>query len=204
MATVNRILFIQETSLKQEPVQSSKLPSTKQQKIPVGTVLVLKSYEIPVNHPDHYKLTLEDIQFKGLSNNWYAFAKHVTIIQDANNTGTNVQAIATKQQAKDTVKIPVDRESVGNQTGFLKLVFNVDTFIKRETVESKILNDQFKQAIPAGTELILLTDKPDTNNIVKFPLQNNHLKFNLKDIEFKGFAKDWYVFTPHVDIQFVD
>ncbi|MBE9006686.1 hypothetical protein IQ259_16840 [Fortiea sp. LEGE XX443] len=204
MATLNRILFIQETNLKQEPVQSSQLPSTKQQKIPVGTILVLKSYEIPANNSDHYKLVLEDIQFKGLSSNWFAFAKHAKIIQETINPVATIQAIATKQQSKDILKITVDRQSVGNQQGFLKLVFNADTIIKRQPVDSKVLNDQSKQVIPAGTELILLTDKPDTNNIVKFSLQDSHLKFSLKDIEFKGFAQDWYVFTQHVGIEPVD
>lgn len=203
MATINRVLFIQDTVLKQEPVQSSQLPSTKQQNIPIGTLLVLKAYEIPASNSDHYKIALEDIQFKGFSN-WFVFAKHVNIIQDAINPVTTISAIATKQQAKNTVNITVDRQSVGNQQGFLKLVFNADTIIKRQPVDSKVLNDQSKQTIPAGTELVLFTDKPDTNNIVKFALQDSHLKFSLKDIEFKGFSKDWFVFTQHVDIQGVD
>ncbi|MBD2450898.1 hypothetical protein H6G76_27975 [Nostoc sp. FACHB-152] len=203
MATLNRVLFIQDTVLKQEPVQSGQLPSTKQQNIPIGTLFVLKFYEIPANYSDHYKFALEDLQFKGFSN-WYAFAKHVTIIQEAINPVTTISAIATQQQAKDTVKITVDRQSVGNQQGFLKLVFNADTIIKRQPVDSKVLNDQSKQKIPAGTELILLTDKPDTNNIVKFTIQDSHLKFSLKDVEFKGFSKDWFVFTQHVGIQGLD
>ncbi|BBD58870.1 hypothetical protein NIES2109_16490 [Nostoc sp. HK-01] len=204
MATLNRVLFIQDTVLKQEPVQSNQLPSTKQQSIPLGTLLVLKSYELPINNSDHYKLFLEDIQFKGFSSNWFAFGKHAKIIQDEITPVTSISAIATKQQAKDNVKVTVDRQSVGNQTGFLKLVFNAETIIKRQPVDSKVLNDPSKQIIPAGTELILSTDKPDTNNSVKFSIQDNHLKFNLKDIEFKGFSKDWYVFTQHVGIQRVD
>ncbi|GBE91977.1 hypothetical protein [Nostoc cycadae] len=204
MATLNRVLFIQDTVLKQEPVQSNQLPSTKQQSIPLGTLLVLKSYELPINNSDHYKLFLEDIQFKGFSSNWFAFGKHAKIIQDEITPVTSISAIATKQQAKDSVKITVDRQSVGNQQGFLKLVFNVETIIKRQPVDSKVLNDQSKQIIPAGTELILSTDKPETNNSVKFSIQDNHLKFNLKDIEFKGFSKDWYVFMQHVGIQRVD
>ncbi|AFY42817.1 hypothetical protein [Nostoc sp. PCC 7107] len=204
MATLNRVLFIQDTVLKQEPVQSSQLPSTKQQSIPIGTLLVLKSYELPINNSDHYKLFLEDIQFKGFSSNWFAFGKHAKIIQEEITPVTNISAIATKQQSKDSVKVTVDRQSVGNQQGFLKLVFNAETIIKRQPVDSKVLNDQSKQIIPAGTELILSTDKPDTNNSVKFSIQDNHLRFNLKDVEFKGFSKDWYVFTQHVGIQRVD
>ncbi|MBD2496369.1 hypothetical protein [Nostoc sp. FACHB-280] len=204
MASLNRVLFTQDTILKQEPVQSSQLPSTKQEKIPIGTLLVLKSYEIPAAHSEYYKLSLEDIQFKGFSSNWYAFGKHTKIIPDEITPVENIQAIATKQQAKNTVNIIVDRQSVGNQQGFLKLVFNVDTIIKRQPVDSKDLKDQSKQAIPGGTELILFTDKPDNNNIVKFTLKDNHLKFSLKDIEFKGFSKDWFVFTQHVGIQRVD
>jgi hypothetical protein len=204
MANLNRILFIKDTILKQEPVPSNQLPSTRQQNIPIGTLLVLKAYEMPASYSDHYKLSLEDIQFKGFSNNWFAFAEHAEIIQEPINPVPTIGAIATKQQSKDIVKISVDRQSVGNQTGFLKLIFNADTIIKRQPVDSKVLNDQSKQIIPAGTELILLTDKPDTNNIVKFILQDNHLKFTLKDIEFKGFSKDWYVFTQHVGIQRVD
>jgi len=204
MTTLNRILFKQDTTIKQEPVQSSQLPSNKQQEIPTGTILVLKSYEIPASNSDHYKFALEDIQFKGFSSNWFAFVKHAKIIQDAITPVTNIHAIATKQQAKNTVNITVDRQSVGNQQGFLKLVFNADTIIKRQPVDSKVLNDQSKQVIPAGTELILLTDNPDTNNIVKFALQDSHVKFSLKDIEFKGFSKDWFVFTQHVSIGRVD
>lgn len=204
MATLNRILFTKDTVIKQEPVQSNQLPSTKQQNIPLGTLLVLKSYEIPASHSDHYKFALEDVQIKIYSSNWYAFAQHAKIIQDPIKPVTNIQAIATQQKAKDAVKITVDRQSVGDKQGFLKLIFNADTIIKRQPVDSKVLNDQSKQKIPAGTELILFTDKPDTNNIVKFTLQDNHLKFNLKDLEFKGFSKDWFVFTQHVDIRRVE
>jgi hypothetical protein len=199
MVSLARILFKQETFLKQEPVQANQLPSHKLQKIPVGTLLVLQSYTAPSNN--HIKLSLKDVQFKGLSMNWYAYAEHVAIIKDPLSTAETVDAMLGKQQEKDGVKIIVNKQTAPAQTSLLKLVFNVDTAIKRQPVPLDNLNEDSKQKIPAGTEFILLTNKPDINNSIKLPIKDSHVKFTLKDIEFKGFNKDWYVFVKHVGIQ---
>lgn len=200
---IDRILFIQDTILKQEPIQSNQLPSTQLQKIPAGTELVLKSYQIAGNNLDHYKIGLEDLQFKGLSNNWHAFAEHVEITENTFIEVPTVESIVAKQAQRNSVRVAVSRALVGNRQGFLKVVFNVDTLIKRKPVDGRVLNNESKQTIPAGTELILLTDKPDASNIVKLPIEGGHLKFTLKDLEIKGFTKDWYVFAGHVGIQVV-
>jgi hypothetical protein len=201
MTTLTRIVFLQDTVLKQQPIQSSQLPSNQRQNIPAGTVFVLQSYAVSSRSPDHYRLTFQDIQFKNFTGNWYAFASHVDIIQEPLNAVPTVDAILATQQDKSAVIIIVDRQTVGDQQGFLKLVFNVNSIIKRKPVDSKFLNEQSKQSIPAGTELILLTSKPDINNIVRFAIEQGHVKFNLENVEFKGFSQDWYAFTKHVGIQ---
>ncbi|MEA5572939.1 hypothetical protein [Calothrix sp. UHCC 0171] len=198
--TTNRIVFVQNSVIKQQPIDSSQLPSNQRQDIPAGTTLVLQSYSIPPGSNNHYKISLDDIQFKGLSN-WFAFANHVQIIQEPIVPETSVEAVIAKQTDKTTAQINVNRNTLGTQQGFLKLVFNVDTFIKRAPVDSQTLNEQSKQLIPAGTELILATSLPDNNNIVKFPIQSNHVKFNLFNVEIKGFSQDWYAFIKHVGIQ---
>jgi hypothetical protein len=198
--TINRIVFVQKSVMKQKPVQSNQLPSNQLQDIPAGTTLVLQSYSIPLGSNDHYKITLDDIQFKGFSN-WFAFANHVQITQEAIIPETSVEAVIAKQTDKTVAKISVDRNTLGVQQGFLKLVFNVDTFIKRQPIDSSVLNDQSKQLIPAGTELILATSLPDNNNIVRFSIQGNHVKFNLFNVEIKGFSQEWYAFAKHVGIQ---
>ncbi len=197
---LNRIVFIQDSTIKQEPIQASELPSTKRQNISAGTTLVLQSYSIPPGSNDHYKIGLQKIQLKGFSN-WFAFSEHVQIIQEAIVPATTVEAVIAKQTQKDVANITVNRASLGVQQGFLKLVFNVDTFIKRRPIDSSVLNDQSKQLIPAGTELVLATSLPDANNIVKLAVQDSHVKFTLKDIEIKGFSQDWFVFVKHVGIQ---
>ncbi len=198
--TLNRIVFNQDSTIKQEPIQASELPSTKRQNISAGTTLVLQSYSIPPGSNDHYKIGLQKIQLKGF-NNWFAFSEHVQIIQEAIVPVTTVEAVIAKQTQKDVVNITVNRASLGVQQGFLKLVFNVDTFIKRRPIDSSVLNDQSKQLIPAGTELVLATSLPDANNIVKLAVQDSHVKFTLKDIEIKGFSQDWFAFVKHVGIQ---
>ncbi len=200
---IDRILFIQDTILKQEPIQSSQLPSTQLQKIPAGTELVLKTFQIAGNNLDHYKIGLEDLQFKGFSNNWHAFAEHVEITENTFIEVPTVESIVAKQAQKNVVRVAVSRALVGNRQGFLKVVFNVDTLLKRKPVDGRVLNNESKQTIPAGTELILLTEKPDASNIVKLPIEGGHVKFTLKDVEIKGFTKDWYVFAGHVGIQVV-
>lgn len=194
MANLVRILFKQDTVLKQSPVEASTLPSNKRQKIPVGTLLVLQSYADPSANKNHFRLSLKDVAFHGLSTNWYAFAEHAEITNQPLSTVQTVNDLVSKQQAKDVV-------TVSAPGGFLKLVFNVDTVIKRAPVAAELLSKSSMQEIPAGTELVLLTSKPDVNKNIKFSLKDSHIKFSLKDVEFNGFNQDWYVFIKHVGIQ---
>lgn len=200
-----RVLFQQDTFLKQRPLQSSQLPNYELQKIPVGTALVLQSYAIPPDHPDHYKLGLSKIQFpirNGSSSTWFAYEPHVDINQSFTPV-TTVGQIARNQKSDSIVKIYADRQIIGSQQGFLKLVVNQDTVIKRDAVSSDILDPSAKQDLPAGTELILLTSPPNSSNVVTFTLDRSHVKFTLKDIAFKGFNQNWYAYTEHVGIQLV-
>jgi hypothetical protein len=197
---VNRIVFKTNTVIKQEPVQSNQLPSSRLQNIPIGTTFVIQSYSLPPGNNDHYKITLQNLQFKGFSN-WFAFAEHVQIIQEPIVPATSVESVVNRQTEKNVAKIAVDRNTLEMQQGFLKLVFNVDTFIKRQPIDSSVLNEQSKQLIPAGTELVLSTSLPDNTNTVRLPIQDSHVRFNLDDIEIKGFSRDWYAFFKHVSIQ---
>jgi hypothetical protein len=197
---LDRIVFSDNTIIKQEPIQANQLPSNRQQNIPFGTTFVIQSYSLPPGNNDHYKITLQNIQFKGFSN-WFAFADHVQIIQEPIVQASSVESVLNRQTEKNVAKIAVDRNTLRTQQGFLKLVFNVDTFIKRQPIDSSVLNDQSKQLIPAGTELVLSTSLPDNTNTVRLPVQDSHVKFNLDDIEIKGFSRDWYAFIKHVGIQ---
>ncbi|HAG82266.1 MAG TPA: hypothetical protein DCL61_14130 [Cyanobacteria bacterium UBA12227] len=202
MASLVRILFTQDTALKQEPIQSSLLPSNKLQKVPAGTLLVLQSYSPPDN-TNHIRLSLQDIEFKGTSRNWYAFTDHVYITKELVKPVETVDQTLAKQSEKDFVKMTVYRSTLPPQGGLIKLVFKVDTVIKRSPVQANLLNANSMQQIPAGTQLVLLTEKPDTLNTVKLPIKDSHVKFTLKDIEFKGFSQDWYVFIQHAGLQLI-
>ena len=193
MAPIVRLIAKQDTFLKQSPEQASQLPSNKLQKLPVGTALVLQAYTGP-DSTGQYIVNLEDIKFDGTSTNWYVFPGHVEIRQGAISAVQTVSDLLSKQSAKDVV-------TVQTKGRLLKMVFNVETVIKRKPVDASVLNDDSKQVIPAGTELVLSTLKPDANKNVKFSIQDSHVKFNLKDLEFKGFTVDWYVFIKHVGIQ---
>lgn len=200
-----RILFKQNTVLKQRPLQSSQLANFELQKIPVGTILVLQSYSVPANNADHYKIGLSKIQFpigSGSSSNWYVYAPHVQILDQPPIPVATIKQLVDQQQAKNVVRISADKQIIGNQQGFLKLVVNRDTVIKRDAVSSDILAPGAKQDIPAGTELILATNPPNANNFVEFPLDRSHVKFNLKDVALKGFY-NWFVFIEHVGIGLV-
>lgn len=200
-STLFRLLVKQETVLKQEPISSSQLPSNKLQKLPAGTLLVLQSYGEAANN--HFRISLKDIDFKGLTGNWHAFKDHVQIITKSLTSVTTIKQSAYNQQTKDVVEILsyVNQKTAPAQGGFVKLVFNQDTFIKRQPVETRFLQANYIQQIPAGTELVLLTNKPSTQNSIKFPLESRHLKFDLKDVEFKGYSQDWYVFDEHAGLQ---
>lgn len=198
MTSATRLVFFQDSVLKQEPVPVNQLPSYKRQNIPAGTILVLQSYTVNITQ-DHHRITLKNLQFDSFSS-WYVFARHVDIIFDRITPIESIDTLANEQQNNKEVKIFVERGSLGTQQGFLKLVVNVDTVLKREPVDSAVLKDEFKQSIPAGTELILSTSQPDVNNTVKFPLVSNHVRFSLKDLDFKGFSSNWYAFDKHVGI----
>jgi hypothetical protein len=201
MADIVGILFKQDTIIKQSTEDSSQLPSNQKQSIPTGALLILQSYSDPSLNNNHYKLSFKDLQLKGYSMNWYAYAPYVRIIQQPIKTVQTVSDVVAKQTDKNVAKIILDRKTVPAQGSFLKLVFNVDTVLKRKPVDAKFLNDASKQTIPAGTELPLLTDRPDTYNAVRFPIEDSHIKVSLEDLEIKGFSRDWYIFIGHVGIQ---
>ncbi len=201
MPNIIGILFKQETLLKQSTDDSSTLPSNQKQKIPAGTLLILQSYGDPSVNNNHYKISLKSLQIKGYSMNWYVFASHAQIVQQPLKPIQTVGDVVGKQTEKNVAKIVVDKKSVPAVGSFLKLVFNVDTVIKRRPTDAQFLDEKFKQSIPAGTELVLATSKPDANNVVKFPIEDSHVKVTFQDIELKGFNQDWYVFMGHVGIQ---
>ncbi|MGB7442318.1 MAG: hypothetical protein WA919_14725 [Coleofasciculaceae cyanobacterium] len=201
MADSTRILFKQDTVLKQEPIQSSQLPSNKLQDISVGTILILDTYEAPTSK--HIRISLKNLEIKGLKMNWYAYEDHVTILKDAAKPVETVDSKLAKQQDKSFFKFNTNSSIVSTQNSLLKLVFNVDTVIKRTPTESSLLEEKAKQDIPAGTELIILADKPNANKEINFSIEKSHIKFTLKDIEFKGFKQNWYAFVKHVGVQLI-
>ncbi|NEO12843.1 MAG: hypothetical protein F6J98_23165 [Moorea sp. SIO4G2] len=199
MANVLRILFKQDSYLKQEPIQSSQLPDNKRQMIPAGTILVLRYYG--QESGNHLKLGLKDIAFKGFSGDWYAFEDHVAIMMESIQPVETVSNVVSKQEDQTALTIPIYQNTLVNQPVLLNLLFNQDTVIKRAPIQSNMLNEASKQEIPAGTDLVIVADQPDVNNTVKFTVEENHIKFTLKDLEFKGFSEDWYAFAGHVGIQ---
>ncbi|AOX00266.1 hypothetical protein BJP34_13100 [Moorena producens PAL-8-15-08-1] len=199
MANVLRLLFKQDSYLKQEPIQSSQLPDNKRQMIPAGTILVLRYYG--QESGNHLKLGLKDIAFKGFSGDWYAFEDHVAIMMESLQPVETVSNVVSKQEDKTAFNIPIYQNTLLNQPVLLNLFFNQDTVIKRAPVQSSMLNEASKQEIPAGTELVIVTDQANADNTVKFTVEENHVKFSLKDLEFKGFSEDWYAFAGHVGIQ---
>jgi hypothetical protein len=199
MANPVRILFLQDTVLKQSTEQASQLPSNMRQNIPAGTCLVLQSYGGPDN-TKHYKIGLKSLQFKGFTS-WYVFSEHVEISDQPLVPVPSVASVVAKQTDKSVVQIIVDKQTIPSQGAFLKIVFNVDTIIKRTPVDAKLLNDNAKQLIPAGTELPIATNRPDANNTVKLIVDRSHVKFNLQSMEIKGFNQDWFAFFEHAGIQ---
>ncbi|HBB34005.1 MAG TPA: hypothetical protein DDZ80_18425 [Cyanobacteria bacterium UBA8803] len=202
MASLVRIRFKQDTTLKQEPIQSHLLPSNKRQEIPGGTLLVLQSYA-PPDSTNHIRLSLEDLQFKGTSKNWYAFTEHIQITKEPIKPVETIAQTLTKQGGKNVVKINVYRQTLPPKGGLIKLVFNQETIIKRAPVQSQLLTDDAKQQIPAGTQLVLLTDKPDVDKKIALSIKESHLQFSLMDLEVKGFSQDWYVFIQHVGLKVI-
>lgn len=192
MPNIVGVLVLQDTVLKRQPVDSGQLPSNEKQNVPAGTYFVLQSYADPSNN--HYRVNLEDLQIKGFSTNWYIFAQHVQIVKRSFSPIKSIGDVVTAQPKQDGVTVPAS-------ANLQKLVFNVDTVIKRKPVDAAVLNDQSKQLIPAGTELIIVTNNPDANNNVRLPIQDSHLKFTLKTLEIKGFTQDWYVFIKHTGLQ---
>jgi hypothetical protein len=195
-----RILFTQNTIIKQEPIQSSQLPSYLKQNIPAGTLLVLQSYGI---EGDHIRFSLKELEFKGYRSNWYAYAPHTTIIKEPLRYVKTVSETVPGPYDNSSITLTVSWGNIWYQQGLVKLISNRDTVIKQKPIDSRFLNESYKQDIPAGTELVLLTDKPDAYNRVTLPIEDWHLKFALKDLEFKGFSWNWYAYIEHVGIETV-
>jgi hypothetical protein len=199
MANPVRMLFKQDTVIKQSAIDSNLLTNDQKQNVPVGTLLVLQAYSDPAQSSNHYKFTLSNLQIKGY-NTWYAFAPHVRILQESLTTVQSVSDLVAKQTEKNVAKIYVGVVPTTQQTSFLKLALNVDTIIKRSPVDSQLLADQSKQTVPAGTQLVLLHNRADASNLVNFPIQDGHIKVSFKDLQFKGHSQDWFVFAKHVGI----
>ncbi|NET03214.1 MAG: hypothetical protein F6K16_00460 [Symploca sp. SIO2B6] len=197
MADSTRLFFKQDTVLKQEPVQSSMLPSNKIQKVPQGTLLVLDSYERPAN--SHIRISLKNLKFKGLRMNWYAFEGHVAIVQEQIQAVDSISKSISKQQEKNTLKVTTYSNS--DQECPLKLIINTDTMLKRAPVDSRYLSEDSIQKIPVGTELVIMGQKPKADKILELPIDDSHFKFSLKDLEFNGFSEDWYVYVEHAGVQ---
>lgn len=197
MADSARILFKQDTVLKQEPVQSSMLPSNKTQKVPAGTLLVLDSYEKPAN--SHIRISLKNLKIKGLRMNWHAFEGHVTIVQEPIKAVESIKKSLSKQQQKNMLK--VSTYSNPDQECPLKLIINTDTMLKRAPVDSRYLSEDSIQRVPVGTELILVEQRPKANKVLELPIEDSHFKFSLKDLEFNGFREDWYVYIDHAAVE---
>jgi hypothetical protein len=192
MPNIVGVLFLEDSVLKRRAVDSGQLPSNEKQNVPAGTLLVLQSYAEPTNN--HYRLNLDDLEIKGYSTNWYVFAQHVQIVKRSFSPVKSVSDIVAQQSKQDGVTVPAS-------ANLQKVVFNVDTLIKRKPVDGAVLNEQSKHKIPAGTELIISTNNPDANNNVRLPIQDSHLRFTLKSLEIKGFTQDWFAFIKHVGLQ---
>ena len=65
-----------------------------------------------------------------------------------------------------------------------------DTYLKQDPVQSSELTDDNKQALPAGTTLVLQSYSES---------ENGHLQVVLREIEFKGF-NTWHIFKDHVEL----
>ena len=208
-----RAFFKTDTTIKQKLAQSSVLPASQIQKIPRGSLLVLQSFASPSSN--HVKISFTSLDFQNFTGSWYAFTRSVLqttpngeiftqevdiIKQPLVAVKTIDQRLSTQSQ-KNVVNIPADRQVIGNQQGFLKIVFNTDTFIKRQPIPAQDLQSNLVQAVPAGTELILSTNLPSTSNVVSFPINNNHVQFNLKDIVLNSFGQNWFAYTKHVGIE---
>ncbi|NET57306.1 MAG: hypothetical protein F6K47_14410 [Symploca sp. SIO2E6] len=197
MANPVRILFTQNTVIKQEPIQSSQLPSYLKQDIPVGTLLVLQSYGI---EGDHIRFSLKELEFKGYRSSWYAYEPHIAIIKEPLRYVKTVSETVPGPYESNSITLTVSWSNIWYQQGLVKLVSNRDTVIKQKPIDSRWLDESYKQVIPAGTELVLLTNKPDSYNRVTLPIEDWHVKCALKDIEFKGFGWNWYAYIEHVGI----
>ncbi len=208
-----RAFFKTDTTIKQKLAQSSDLPASQIQKIPRGSLLVLQSFASPSSN--HVKISFTSLDFQNFTGNWFAFTgsvlqttpngeiftQEVDIIKQPLVAVKSIDQRLSTQSQKNVVNISANQQAIGNQQGFLKIVFNTDTFIKRQPVPAGDLQSNLVQAVPAGTELILSTNLPSTSNVVSFPINNGHVQFNLKDILLNGFGQNWFAFTKHVGIE---
>jgi hypothetical protein len=78
ITTDYQLQILQDTILKLQPVDSSKLPDEEKEGIPAGAFLSLHSYALENNH---IKVAFADQSFKG-RNTWYAYRDHVQVLQN--------------------------------------------------------------------------------------------------------------------------
>lgn len=197
---MSRIRFTQDTIIKQKPAPANTLPNYETQAISKGTVLVVNSIDQPANANQHYRFSLKYITFQQFSDNWYVYVPHSQILNESVVSVPSITQLIASQANKNVVQIKVN-----SQSSLAKLVFNIDTYIKRAPVLADILVDNALQLIPAGTELVL-ANKPDVNNTIQLPIEGlkgafNHVRVSLKGIDIKGYDDDWYVFADHVGLQ---
>ena len=208
-----RAFFKRDTTIKQKLAQSTDLPASQIQKIPRGSLLVLQSFASPSSN--HVKVSFTSLDFQNFTGSWYAFTgsvlqttpngeiftQEVDIIKQPLVAVKTIDQRLSTQSQKNVVNISANQQAIGNQQGFLKIIFNTDTFIKRQPVPAEDLQSNLVQAVPAGTELILSTNLPTTSNVVSFPINNSHVQFSLKDIALNGFSQNWFAYSKHVGIE---
>jgi len=73
-----QVKILVDTVLKQQPIESAKLPDDQKQSIKAGTILTINSFT-PV--ADHLKVVLSDKTFQG-KNTWFVFQRHAAILSD--------------------------------------------------------------------------------------------------------------------------
>lgn len=75
---MSQLKILCDTALKQQPIQSSKLPDDQKQMVQAGSVFAITSYAAV---SDHIKVAFADQSFQG-KNTWYIYQKHAAVINN--------------------------------------------------------------------------------------------------------------------------
>lgn len=169
---------IQDTVVKQRPVQSSALPPEDQHPVTDGQIFPLQSYAYADNQGDfssHIKFTLRDSRdfIRGL-NTWFIYDQHANVEFDGD------------------VVYPIEDPNV------LTLRIKQDTVLKRRPLPSNQLAPEEKFAVPRGTVWKLQSYAfADANGGF-----NNHIKFALKyEKDYVYRFSTWYVYSGHAQVE---